>query len=136
MRFEKIPPADYSATDLEWLTRPVPGVPKISHREMLAKLDDGEWDLWRLPEPAEGIAVAYPENGLLFVYALTGRGLFGSLTVDDLLDAASFEGLDGLAAEVRSRGMKAILSRLGFVVAEVGPNWTKLELRRDQNGRI
>lgn len=131
-KFERVPPAEYSINELEWL-RPVPGVPKLELRRTITNLDEEEWDMWRLPAPAEGIAVTYPDRGVLFIHLLSGRGLFGSLTTKDLLDAAEAEGLDGIGAEVQSPGMRAILLRLGFMVTEAGPGWTRMELRITRN---
>jgi len=101
---------------------------KVSYRAMVANLMKGEWQLWRLKEPAEGLAVTYPSGGKLFVYYLRGRGLFGTLKVDDLLDVALAEGCKGMAAETRKPGMLALLRRLGFKALDSVGGYTYLEL--------
>lgn len=127
--FTKVRPQDYDATDLFFLG-PIPGVGKIDFRDMLAKLDSEEYQLWRLPAPAFGVAVSYPKDGLLFVYYLRGRRLFGSINNRNLLAAAHEEGLDGMAADTKEPGVRRILTSLGFqVVSEPEPGFWHLELR-------
>ena len=127
--FTKIGPAEYDLTDVAWL-KPIIGVPKVDFREMLTKLDTEEYQLWRLPNPAQGVAVSYPSEGLLFVYYLHGTRLFGSITSKNLLQAAHEEGLDGMAADTKDKRVLRILKSFGFqVVSEPEPEFWHLELR-------
>lgn len=127
-RFLRVPPAEFDMIDLDWLKQAA-NLTKIEYRYMLEQIDNENWDLWRLPYPAKGVAVSYPKDGLLFVYYLHGKGLFGSITNKDLLDVARAEGLEGLRAEVRDKKVERILRHLGFVEVDSGDDWKKLELR-------
>lgn len=113
--------------DNPWL-RPEALDDKVSFRVMTAQLMAGNWQLWKLKPPAEGVAVTYPLKGKLFVYYLHGKGLFGSLKVEDLLDGSLAEGCRGMAAETRKPGILAILKRLGFKPLESVAGYTYLEL--------
>ena len=131
MIFEKIPFDALDEVDLEWLT-PV-DMGKTDAKIMARNVANGNWDVRRLPEPAEGIAVTYPEDGLLFIYGLHGTKLFGSITKEDLLGAATADGLVGMAAHVNKPGMRAILRRLGFQpVEEMSDGYTRMELHNAQ----
>lgn len=110
-----------------WLD-PEPVGDKVSYRAMIANLAAGNWRLWRLREPASGLAVTYPLNGKLFVYYLRGHGLFGNLTIEDLLDVAIAEGCRGMAAETRKPGMLLILKKFGFRPIDTVGAYTYLEL--------
>lgn len=127
IQFHHVPHDTIDVLDRDWLEQ-IPSVKKADHAKMVKKVEDGEWKLWRLGKPADGIGVTYPWEGKLFVYYLRGLGLFGTLTKEDLLALARREGLNGLAAETSSYGMKKILKRLGFLtVLEEPGHWT-LEL--------
>lgn len=115
--------------EAKWLRR-IEGLRKVDFVWMLQALESGEAKLWRLPLPAQGVAVTYPEDGLLFIYYLHGRGLFGRLTKEDLLNAAREEGLTGVRAWVHNSRMKRILGRLGFsLVPGAAIGATAMELR-------
>ena len=125
--FQKISPDDLDLFDASWL-EPIPGVKKVEFRSMMRKVKEGEWSVWRLQPPASGIAVAYPEDGKLFIYYLRGFKLFATLTKEDLLEAARLEGLSGCQAEASSKAMIILLKRIGFkpiLKTEIG---TLLEL--------
>lgn len=128
-RFLKVHPAHFDMFDLDWM-QPITGVPKVEFRKMLDNVYNGDWALWRLPYPAKGIAVSYPKDGLLFVYYLHGRDLFGSLTKEDLMKAAHDEGLNGCAAHTKDRRVARILKHIGFQEVESpDPEFICLELR-------
>lgn len=113
---------------LEWLV-PVESLTKADWAEMQNRVRNGQWDLWALGPPAEGVAVTYPVGRLLFIHYLRGRGLFDSLTLDDLLQVSRSQGLDGLACDVYRPGMVRLLGRAGWVVVEESPHgWWRMEI--------
>ena len=119
---EKVAPTDLDLFDASWL-EPISSVKKVEFRKMLQRIETGEWWVWRFKEPSSGIAVAYPEDGKLFIYYLRGYNLFANLHTEDLLEAARAEGLKGCMAETSRKGILLFLKRLGFKV-----------IFRDQNG--
>lgn len=129
MKFQKIPFDELDILDLDWI-EPIKGVGKIDVKVMSKEIALGNWDARRLPAPAQGIAVTYPDDGLLFIYYLRGRGLFGSITKQDLLDAAEVDGLNGVAAHVDNKAMYKLLSNLTFVPIEhMSDGYIRMELR-------
>lgn len=127
LRFQKIKPAEMSLQDMEWL-KEIPSVRKNNFRKMLAHVFDGEWDLRRLPEPAKGVAVTYPEDGKLFIYYLHGTGLFGRLTKEDLLQAARDDGLSGVTCICNTTSRRRLLERVGFQVTGFSEGAWDMEL--------
>lgn len=127
LRFEKIPPREMSLQDMEWL-REIQSVRKNNFRYMVSQVFDGVWDLRRLPAPAKGVAVTYPEGGKLFIYYLHGSGLFGSLNKEDLLQAARDDGLKGVACICNTTSRKRLLERVGFQVTGFSEGAWDMEL--------
>jgi hypothetical protein len=127
LRFEKVPAAEMSLEDMEWL-REIQSVKKNDFKKMVARIFDGEWDLRRLPAPAKGLAVTYPEGGKLFIYYLHGSGLFGSLNKEDLLQAARDDGLKGVACITNTTSRRRLLERVGFRVTGFSEGAWDLEL--------
>lgn len=125
--FQKLSPKEIDLLDRDWL-EPITGVPKVDYKQMVKHINEGTWSVWRLPGPAQGIAVAYPKAGRLFIYYLRGRGLFGRVTQEDLLKASRAEGLNGCAADTKDPRVKRILTHLGFKVIAVEPGWWSMEL--------
>lgn len=101
-----------------WLEK-IDGLGKIDFKGMINEIKSGNYTLWKLSPPAEGLVVTYPEDGLLFIYYLHGRGLFGSLKVEELLETARSEGLKGLRCWVHSKSRQRLMSRVGFRL--IGP---------------
>lgn len=131
MMFHKVFSENIDILDLDWLEE-IPSVRKADFKAMVWKVTNGEWQLWRLGAPAQGVAVTYPWEGRLFIYYLRGTGLFATLTREDLLSVARLCALDGCMAETSSRAMLRILKSLGFEIMTEGPERWTLELR---NGR-
>ncbi len=131
MRFEKLAVADMTLADMEWL-KPISSVKKVVFRVMVENLASKKWDLRRLPAPASGLAVTYPDEGKLFIYYLHGRGLFGSLNKEDLLQAARDDGLVGVAAETSNRATLRLLQNIGFEITSAGPFGWCVELQDGQ----
>jgi len=131
MIFQPLAWSDLTAKDLKWF-RPSGPFKKADFPQMTRMLRKGEWKLWRLPEVAEGLAVTYPQDDLLFIYYLHGKGLFGKLTSSDLYAVAESEGLNGIGCEVWSYGTYRLMRSLGFKVKnhEQDPLWWEMELRR------
>lgn len=110
-----------------WLV-PIPSVQREAFWLMESRVKDGRWTLYALGPEARGWAVGYPVDGRLFIHYLHGRGLFGRLRSEDLLQAARAEGLKGMRAQVSSNKMASALWRLGFKPWANGPGWLKMEL--------
>jgi hypothetical protein len=127
LRFEKIPPGEMSLEDMTWF-REIKSVRKNDFKKMVGRVFDGEWDLRRLPAPAKGLAVTYPEDGKLFIYYLHGSGLFGSLNKEDLLQAARDDGLKGVACITNTTSRRRLLERVGFRVTGFSEGAWDLEL--------
>jgi len=113
--------------DTKWFV-PNKGTPKVHLQSMKDELAAGRLDLWRICEPAEGIAVTYPRGGRLFIHYLHGRRLFANLNREDLLYAAEAEGLKGMAAETLFPAVLRILLNLGFEIASFADDRWYLEL--------
>jgi hypothetical protein len=100
---------------------------------MREKVYSGEWTLWRLLPPAQGVAVTYPDSGRLFIYYLHGRDFFDTLTREDLLQLAADEGCIGIWAEVTHKATyKLIKKRFGCESYMEGPGWWCVELHNGQ----
>lgn len=133
MRFKKVLFEDLTAEQVSWL-KPAAGVRKISFERMMEDIKSGRSSLWLLGDKAEGLAVTYPylalhpNHGLLFIYYLHGRGLFGTLNKEQLLEASRHCGFKGMTADVESSAMKRILERLGFHVTVESPYGWSMEL--------
>lgn len=127
IQFHLVSPDSIDLTDKDWLEQ-IPSVKKADYAKMMAAIEAGEWQLWRLGSPARGVGVTYGWQGQLFVYYLRGIRLFDTLTKEDLLALARRLGLKGLVCETSSIGMLKLLKRLGWIpLEEVNGNWT-LEL--------
>ena len=111
--FQHVPKEILHELPGKWL-RPIPGVPKVDFQLMQAMLAEGKWDAWWLTDGPSGIAVSYPEDGVLFVYYLRANKLFGMLSKEDLLAVAYGEGLDGLKAQTKVPGVVRLLQAVGF----------------------
>lgn len=118
MRFEIVRWEQLSDDDRKWL-EPMPGVDKPNFREMQQKLVDGEWWIFRLPWPAQGLAVGFPDEGRLFIYYLRGYQLFSTVTSEDLLAAARAVNLHGMRAETRKLGVLKLLLNKGFRLTKI-----------------
>lgn len=113
MKWEKTP-----LIESPWLEQ-IEGLGKIDFLAMKNQIKSGEMTLWKLSPPAEGLVVTHPEDGVLFIYYLHGRGLFGSLKMKDMLDTARDEGLAGVRCWVHSKAKQRLMSRVGFRL--IGP---------------
>jgi len=98
---------------------------KVDFKELNAKVESGEWTLWRLGEPSKGVAVTYPNQGTLYVHYLRGVGLFDSLTPEDLQRVVHNVGLKAMVADVVKASRKILLSSVGFqTIMEDNGTWT------------
>lgn len=111
--FEKISYEDLTPEDAKWLVK-FPSLGKREFRSLPQKFSSGEFTLWKVKPPGEGLAITYPDSGLLFVYYLHGRGLFGRLNKEILLDLASSEGLEGLRTEVGTESRVRLFKKFGW----------------------
>lgn len=120
MRFELRSWESLSDDEKAWLA-PMPGVDKPDFRLMRHKLETNQWWLFKLPFPAEGLAVGFPDDGKLFIYYLRGYQLFGTVSAEDLCDAARHVGLSGMKAETRKLGVLKLMLNKGFRLTRVLP---------------
>lgn len=102
----------------EWL-KPIDG--KVEFNYMIDRVKAGDWWLFKLPYPAHGLAVGCEEEGKLFIYYLRGFQLFGTVSAEDLLDAAKYVGLSGMKAETRKLGVLKLMLNKGFKLIDTGP---------------
>lgn len=113
MKFQLVTYESLAPDELHWLEQ-IPGHVKPHYREMISKIQTGEWWLFRLPKPAEGLAVGCADEGKLFINHLRGRGLFGTLCPEDLLETARYMGLSGMKADTTRLGVLKLLVNKGF----------------------
>ncbi len=120
MKFELTTYESLSSDDLEWLNQ-IPGMVKPDYQAMINRVRSGEWWLFRLPKPAQGLAVGCESAGKLFICHLRGIRLFDTINKADLLEAARYVGLSGMAADTTKRGVLKLLLNKGFRLTRTLP---------------
>lgn len=118
MKFKLVTYESLTEEEQKWLA-PIDG--KIEFNLMLDKVKSGEWWLFKLPYPAQGLAVGCADAGKLFIYYLRGFQLFGTVSAEDLLDAARYVGLSGMKAETRKLGVLKLMLNKGFRLTQTLP---------------
>ena len=118
MKFQLVTYESLSPDEVQWLT-PIDG--KVEFNYMLDKVKSGEWWLFKLPFPSVGLAAGCEDDGKLFIYYLRGHQLFGTVSGEDLLDAARYVGLSGMKAETRKLGVLKLMLNKGFRLTQTLP---------------